>query len=93
MDAIMTTKSLSDVLSTFHHYPQTQHALRGLWKRYGEDALWNAAKTLQMIARDPIEGNFNVTATDDELLLIDGALEQEICDVARIFITEQSGVR
>lgn len=67
--------------------------MRALWERCGETAVCNTAQTLQMIARDAIDGDFSLLSTDADLFSVDPAIVQEIREVARIFIAEQSSLQ
>jgi hypothetical protein len=59
-------KERFSLLSAFDDYPMTQAALKTLQLRNRPYVARCVAKTIQLIAHQPIEGKFSVTLTEAE---------------------------
>jgi hypothetical protein len=79
-----------NLLASFDGYPQTQRALAALQQCNGIVAARNAAKIIQLIAHEAIQGDFNLTPAEVDLLNRNPLLVEQIQRVVETFVAEQA---
>jgi hypothetical protein len=85
---MMTAKAPLSITTSFKAYPRTQAALKTL-QLQSECAARSTARILQLMARQPIEGDFALTAAEVEHLEQNPNLTRWTQQVLEIFMSEQ----
>jgi hypothetical protein len=75
-------------LNHFEKYPKTRAALHSIRVSHGELAVRSAARTIQLIARVPITGDYQMTSAEAELLTKHTQLTEEIQSIVEVYLSE-----
>jgi hypothetical protein len=75
-------------LNHFEKYPKTRAALHNIRVSRGELGVRSAARTIQLIARVPITGDYLMTSAEAEQLTKHTHLTEEIRSIIEVYLSE-----